>query len=54
MRWKGERESENVEDQRGVPVRGVAIGGGLGTIAVVVIALLLWADPVRTAPATCQ
>ena len=45
MRWKGERESENVEDQRGVPARRVMIGGGLGTIAFIVIALLLGADP---------
>jgi uncharacterized protein len=45
MRWKGQRESENVEDERGIPARRVAIGGGLGTIAFVVIALLLGADP---------
>jgi predicted metalloprotease len=45
MRWKGDRESENVEDQRGIPVRSAVIGGGLGTIAFIVIALLLGADP---------
>lgn len=45
MRWRGERESGNVEDRRGVSGGRVAIGGGLGTIVVIVIALLLGADP---------
>jgi predicted metalloprotease len=45
MRWKGERESENLEDQRGISARGVAIGGGLGTVAFILIAILLGADP---------
>ena len=45
MRWRGERESENVEDRRGVSGGRVAIGGGLGTLVVIVIALLLGADP---------
>ena len=30
MRWQGERESENIEDRRGMGGRGLAIGGGLG------------------------
>ena len=40
-------ESGNVEDRRGQRVggRGVAVGGGLGTIALLVIALLLGVDP---------
>ncbi|MBR0651713.1 zinc metallopeptidase [Roseomonas terrae] len=43
----GGRESGNVEDRRGrrVSGRGVAVGGGLGTIVLVVIALLLGVDP---------
>lgn len=45
MRWRGERESGNVEDRRGVSGGRVAIGGGLGTIVVIVIALLFGADP---------
>lgn len=45
MRWRGERESENVEDRRGVSGGRVAIGGGLSTLLVIVIALLLGADP---------
>jgi len=32
MRWRGERQSENVEDRRGMGRGGMAIGGGLGGI----------------------
>ncbi|MEP6819938.1 MAG: neutral zinc metallopeptidase [bacterium] len=45
MLWKGQRQSDNVEDRRGVSRGGMAIGGGLGGIVVLVIALLLGADP---------
>lgn len=45
MRWRGERQSENIEDRRGVSRGGMAIGGGLGGIVLLVIALLLGADP---------
>lgn len=45
MLWRGQRQSENVEDRRGVSRGGMAIGGGLGGIIVLVIALLLGADP---------
>ncbi|HEY3037630.1 MAG TPA: neutral zinc metallopeptidase [Pyrinomonadaceae bacterium] len=45
MLWKGQRQSENVEDRRGISGGGLAIGGGLGGIVVLVIALLLGADP---------
>ena len=45
MRWRGERQSENIEDRRGISRGGIAIGGGLGGIAVLIIALLLGADP---------
>ncbi|MBD0370719.1 MAG: zinc metallopeptidase [Pyrinomonadaceae bacterium] len=44
MRWRGERESSNVEDVRGSR-RGLAVGGGLGTIVVLALALLFGADP---------
>ena len=44
MRWQGGRESENVEDRRGM--RGpVMIGGGLGTLALIVVVMLLGGDP---------
>jgi len=45
MLWKGQRQSDNVEDRRGMSGGGLAIGGGLGGIVVLVIALLLGADP---------
>ena len=45
MLWKDRRQSENVEDRRGVSRGGMAIGGGLGGIVILIIALLLGADP---------
>ena len=46
MRWRGERESSNVEDRRGMSGGGrIAIGGGLGTLVIIIIAVLLGADP---------
>jgi predicted metalloprotease len=45
MRWRGRRESTNVEDRRGVGRGGLAVGGGLGTIVLIVLALLFGADP---------
>jgi predicted metalloprotease len=45
MLWKGRRESDNVEDRRGISRGGLAVGGGLGTIVILVVALLLGADP---------
>jgi len=45
MRWVGRRQSENIEDRRGFGGRGVAIGGGLGGLVVLILALILGADP---------
>ena len=45
MRWQMGRRSDNVEDRRGIGIGGVAVGGGLGTIVLVVIALFLGVDP---------
>ena len=44
MRWRGERQSSNIEDRRGIGPK-VAVGGGLGTIVVLILALLFGADP---------
>jgi predicted metalloprotease len=44
MRWRGERQSSNIEDRRGSG-RGLAVGGGIGTIVVLAIALLFGGDP---------
>lgn len=45
MRWSGRRESQNVEDRRGISPGGMAAGGGLGTLVLVIVALLFGADP---------
>jgi len=45
MRWRGERQSSNVEDRRGFSGGKVAVGGGLGTVLIIIIALIFGADP---------
>ncbi len=46
MRWVGRRGSTNVEDRRGLGGGGrLAMGGGFGTILIVLIAMLLGVDP---------
>jgi len=45
MRWRGRRQSENVEDRRtaGRPV--AAVGGGLGVLVIAIIIALLGGNP---------
>jgi len=43
LRWRNPRESSNVQDRRGL--RLPAIGGGIGGLVILVIALLFGADP---------
>lgn len=45
MLWRNRRQSSNVEDRRGIPGGGIAVGGGLGTLAVILIAYFLGLDP---------
>ena len=48
MRWRNGRESDNVEDRRGMSIpRGAKIGGlgGLGLVAVVLIGMFFGIDP---------
>jgi len=47
MRWQGRRQSDNVEDRRGISGRGLAVGGGLGGLGVVIAILyfLLGGNP---------
>lgn len=48
MRWKGRQASRNIEDRRGQGSRGRGKGmalGGFGTILVIIIALMMGADP---------
>lgn len=44
MRWRGRRQSDNVEDRRGISGRQVATGGGIGAVIIVIIALLTGKD----------
>lgn len=44
MRWKGRRESSNVEDRRGGYSRGM-VGGGIGSIVVILLIYFLGGDP---------
>ena len=45
MRWQGRRQSDNVEDRRGMPAGRLAVGGGLGTVVVLLVVMLLGGDP---------
>ena len=46
MLWKDQRRSDNVEDDRGNSAGPVlAVGGGIGTLVIMIIAVLLGADP---------
>ncbi len=45
MRWKDGRRSDNVEDQRGTRVSRGMMGGGIGTIILVLVALYFGIDP---------
>ena len=46
MRWQMGRRSDNIEDQRGMPGgRGAVVGGGIGTIVLVLLALYFGVDP---------
>ncbi len=45
MRWKGRRQSGNVQDMRGARVRRAGVGGGLGMIIFIILALAFGVDP---------
>lgn len=44
MRWKGRRESSNVEDRRGGYSKGM-VGGGIGSVVVILLIYFLGGDP---------
>jgi predicted metalloprotease len=55
MRWENERRSENVEDQRGTSFGGIGLAsGGIGTVVIVIVALLLGVDPRALLQQTAQ
>jgi uncharacterized protein len=45
MRWQGGRESANVEDRRAMGGRRMAVGGGMGTIVLLLLVWLMGGDP---------
>lgn len=46
MEWRGQRESDNVEDRRGTPFgRTAVVGGGVGTVVLAIVYMLLGGDP---------
>jgi len=46
MRWQGRRQSDNIEDRRGMRVsRGGLVGGGIGTLAIALLIMFLGGDP---------
>jgi predicted metalloprotease len=44
MKWEGHQESGNVEDRRGLGKKGLAIGGGVGLL-ILLVGALLGVDP---------
>ncbi len=46
MRWIGRRQSENVEDRRGMSPKTM-VGGGLGTLVILIIVFLLGGNPLE-------
>ena len=44
MRWRGRRRSSNIEDRRGSRAPKL-VGGGIGTIALVLVAMYFGVDP---------
>ncbi len=44
MRWRGHRDSENVEDRRGRSTGRVMVGGGIGAIIIALIGMFFGVD----------
>ncbi len=45
MRWRGGRRSSNIEDRRGARATPRLLGGGIGTIVLVLVAMYFGVDP---------
>ncbi len=45
MRWRTGRESDNVEDRRGLRAAPTIAGGGIGTLIIVLLAMYFGVDP---------
>jgi len=47
MKWQGRGGSGNIEDRRGMSRGRMVAGGGIGTVVILLIVLLLGGDPVK-------
>lgn len=47
MKWLGRRSSDNVDDRRGMGGGGLALGGGIGTVVVMIVVYLLGGNPLQ-------
>lgn len=45
MKWQGRQGSGNIEDRRGMSKGRMALGGGIGTIVIILVVMLLGGDP---------
>jgi uncharacterized protein len=45
MRWKDQERSSNVEDRRGMTAKRGIVGGGIGTVILVLVGLYFGIDP---------
>jgi predicted metalloprotease len=45
MKWQGRRGSDNIEDRRGMSTGTKVVGGGIGTLVIVLLVMLLGGDP---------
>jgi predicted metalloprotease len=50
MRWEMGRRSDNVEDRRGMGMGVPIVGGGIGTVVVLLLALFFGFDPSSILP----
>ena len=51
MRWQGRRQSGNVEDRRGGGAGRLAAGGGIGTVIIAILYMLMGGNPADVIPA---
>lgn len=47
MLWKGRRTSSNVEDRRGLSPKQGLVGGGVGTLVIILVIYFLGGDPTQ-------
>ncbi|XZF12727.1 KPN_02809 family neutral zinc metallopeptidase [Chitinophagaceae bacterium MMS25-I14] len=54
MQWRGQRESDNIEDRRGMSGGTKVIGGGIGAVIIAVIVYFMGGDPSQVLNASQQ